>query len=183
MAIEGWTGPDVGVVKELLHAFDAGWAARDPEALADLFTEDAVWEDPTFKRAIRGKRELRDYFAAMLRAFPDIEVHQEQVLLDPDDDSKGGSRWVIRGTFRENLESPDHLSFPIAATGDRVEFTGVALASLRDGKIERLHECIDYMSLQRQIGALPPVGSRGEHFLARLQAFGARRRFKKNARG
>ena len=59
-------------------------------------------------------------------------------------------------------------------------FTGVALAALRDGNIESLREYMDDVTLQRQIGVMPPVGSRAERFLARLQALGARRRLKKN---
>ena len=182
MAIEGTAASAADVAKNLLAEWDAGWVARDPDALADVFTEDGSWEDPSLIRPIQGRPELRGYFAAMMRAIPDIEVRQEEVLLNADDDSRMGSRWVIRGTFSENLESPQHMGFPLVATGDRVEFTGVALAILREGRVERIRQYVDMVSFQRQIGMLPPVGSRGERFLGRLQAFGARRRRKRNAR-
>lgn len=37
-----------------------------------------------------------------------------------------------------------HAGFPVAGTGDRVNFTGVAAMSLRDGKVIRVRQYVDY---------------------------------------
>src|SRR5438093_9334502 len=129
---EKTTRSNVETVRELMRRWDAGWAARDARQLADMMADDATWEDPILARPISGKHELQRYFEAVLRSFPDIEVRQEEIFVDVDDDSRFASRFVLRGTFRETLDSAGYAAFPIAATGDRVEVTGVGTGSLRD---------------------------------------------------
>lgn len=178
MATQGTAATQLELVRELMGRWDAAWAARDPEALVDVFTEDGTWEDPTLSAPVVGHADLRRFFEAMLHAIPDIEVHQEEIYLHGDDGSRAAARWVIRGAFREALEVPG--SMPIAPTGDRVDFTGVALAELRDGKVQGVRQYVDYITFQRQIGMLPASGSRGERLLGRLQALGAKRRARRN---
>ena len=166
---------------ESARVWDAGWSARDVDQLLSNYADDVVWEDPSFARPIRGKAELRRFLEAMLRAFPDIEIRQEHLFRPYDGDEVFASQWVLRGTFRDRLELPGVTTMPLAPTGDRVEMRGMALLHSRDGLGYRVQQFPDYMAFQRQIGALPPQGSRGEKLLGRLQALGARRRLKRNS--
>jgi hypothetical protein len=83
----------------------------------------------------------------------------------------------VSGTF-----SGDSGTLPAAPTGDRIDFTGVAIASFGSGGVRHLRQWQDVVTFQRQIGALPAAGSRGEKMLLRLQALGAKRRVKRNSR-
>jgi hypothetical protein len=69
---------------------------------------------------------------------------------------------------------------PLAPTGDRVEMRGMAMLEMRDGLGVHVRQYPDLIAFQRQIGALPPAGSRAERLLGRLQALGAGRRRKRN---
>jgi steroid delta-isomerase-like uncharacterized protein len=166
--------------RALIAEWDGAWAARDADALAACMTEDATWADPLLTRPLRGRAEVRAYCAAMLRSLPDIEVRQEELLLDADHDDATATRWSVRGTFRQDFDGGGFASMPTAATGDRVDFGGVALMTMRDGRIASLRQYTDYVTFQRQIGALPPQGSRGERALAALQRLGAARRRRRN---
>ena len=53
--------------------------------------------------------------------------------------------------------------------------------TLKDGEVTEIVQYADETTFQRQIGMLPPPGSRMEKFLGRLQALGASRRRRKNA--
>jgi steroid delta-isomerase-like uncharacterized protein len=178
---DGTTTSTAELARRLAQEWDAAWAARDAEALAGMFTEEGTWEDPLLSRPISGRGELRRYFEGLLRAFPDLEVHQEKVFVDVDDDARVGTQWVIRGTLRDTFDAAGYAGFPIAPTGDRVDFTGQCTMTLREDRVAHVRQYVDYTTFQRQIGMLPPAGSRGERFLGRLQALGAKRRLKKNS--
>jgi|SRR5947209_3513742 len=162
--------------------WDAAWAVRDFDRILSIYADDVEWEDPQIPRPLRGKVELRAYFEAMLRAFPDIEIGQEQLFSPLGGDGETfASRWRLRGTFRGAFELPGIASMRIAPTGDRVDFTGVAVVTVDDqGRGIHVRQYGDDSTFQRQIGMLPPEGSFGERVLMRLQALGARRRLKRN---
>ena len=158
----------------------AGWSEQDADRMAAVFTEDARWEDSLMERPLEGRDEIRRYVQATLVAIPDVQV-REVALLRPLEEQSAtfASRWQLSGTFRGALSVPG-TTLTLQPTGDHVDFEGIAMVTLRDGLISHLHQFGDSITLQRQIGSLPEPGSRGERFMARLQAMGARRRRKRN---
>ena len=163
-------------VVDIATEWDAAWAARDLDRLTAVYTPDAAWEDPSIDAPVQGHAELRAFFAGIIAAIPDVEIHQEVVYAD-DGATSCASQWRMTGTFSGRLPGS-----ALSPTGDHVEYTGVAVIGLRDGKINHVQQYPDLITLQRQIGALPPVGSRAERLLMRLQAMSARRRMKRNQR-
>lgn len=165
--------------RALMEEWDAAWARRDAKGLAACFTEDGTYEDPNLAHVLRGRAELEAYFASMITAIPDIEVHQRELLVSPDG-ATTATQWAITGTFRHDYDSGGHSSFPLAATGDRVDFTGMALLTSRGGRVASLRQYADYTTFQRQLGLIPPQRSMGERVLVALQKAGAKRRRKRN---
>ena len=161
-------------IVDLAAEWDAAWAARDLDRLGALYTPDAVWDDPSLNAPVEGATELRAFFAGLMEAIPDIVIKQELVFAE-DGATQFATQWRATGTVTGSVPN---ASF--APTGDRVDYTGVAVISLSDGKCSHCRQYPDVMTLQRQIGALPPQGSRGERMMMRLQALQARRRMKKN---
>jgi steroid delta-isomerase-like uncharacterized protein len=170
------TAPGHDQIVALLRDWDAAWEARDTDALAGMYTEDAVWEDPTLPAPIRGRAALKHYFAELIRAIPDLSIKQERIFTDPERGAMA-SQWRLTGTLTNRSEM-----LTVAPTGDRVDMTGVAVATLEGDKVRHLVQYQDVMTFQRQIGAIPPPGSRGERVLMGLQALGAKRRMRKNRR-
>jgi steroid delta-isomerase-like uncharacterized protein len=159
---------------ELAAEWDAAWAARDLDRLVALYTSDAVWDDPSLNAPVRGAVELREFFAGIMAAIPDVNIQQEVVFAE-DGATQCATQWRATGTVTGSLPNSS-----FAPTGDHGDYTGVAVISVRDGKCSHVRQYPDVISLQRQIGALPPQGSRGERMLMRLQAMSARRRMKRN---
>lgn len=159
---------------QLATEWDSAIAARDIDRILALYTPDAVWEDPTLNEPVRGQAELRAFLAGLLAAIPDLSIRQELVFAAEGAD-QCATQWRATGTITGRLPN---ASF--APTGDHVDYTGVAIITLQDGKASHVRQYPDVISLQRQIGAMPPAGSRGERLFVRLQALSARRRMKKN---
>ena len=163
-------------IVDLAAEWDSAWAARDVDRLIALYTPDAVWEDPSYDSPVVGHADLRAFFTGIMAAIPDISIRQEVVFAE-DGATQCATRWRATGTVTGSMP---HMSF--APTGDHVDYTGVAVISITDGKCSHVRQYADTVTLQRQLGMMPEPGSRGERWMLRLQAMSAKRRMKKNQR-
>lgn len=161
---------------DLAAEWDNAWADRDVERLIALYTPDAVWEDPSYDSPIVGHADLRAFFSGIMAAIPDVSIRQEVVFAE-DGATQCATQWRCTGTVTGRVPHT-----PFSPTGDRVEYTGVAVISIRDGKCSHVRQYADVVTLQRQMGMMPISGSRGERVLMRLQALSAKRRMKRNGR-
>src|ERR1700733_7486824 len=76
-------------------------------------------------RDVHGVEDTRKSISAMRAAFPDVHFTNDDMLVDGD---KVVARWTCTGTHRGEFRG-------IAPTGKRVEFIGINIFRLRDGKI------------------------------------------------
>jgi predicted ester cyclase len=84
------------------------------------------------------------FHAQFREAFPDIEVVVEDQIAEGD---MVATRCSVRGKH-----SGDSLGF--AATQSPVEFTGVTITRIKDGKIVEAWNNFDFMKMYRQLGAI-----------------------------
>ncbi len=101
---------------------DQGWNKGNMDALDDLISPDFV------NRTASKSNETRDGFkqrVQMIRtAFPDWEMTADEMLGEGD---RVVTRWRARGTHRGSFRG-------IAATGKKIEVTGIAIDRVLDGK-------------------------------------------------
>lgn len=121
----------------------AAWNAHDPDAVADVFAEDAVRRDSGREDEIRGRRAIRAHAAAMLAAFPDFRLERVALVVDGD---RHADRWVMTGTHAGEL-------FGIPPTGRSVRLEGATFTRLGpDGLVvEDVHHT-DFAGLLAQLG-------------------------------
>lgn len=144
-------------VEALARAYFERVSERDPDGMMEF------WR-PGGKGTIHGVAELtapdtyRAWFTNLFAAFPDWRFEVEAVVAD---ERRAAVRWRGAGTFdgSARFEGFD-------PTGDSVELVGVDLLEVEDGKIVALDAYSNSMELARQIGALPPPGSRAERAMA-----------------
>jgi len=122
----------------------AAWNARDADAVASVFAEDAVLREAGRPDAIRGRAAIRARAATLLAAFPDFRLERVVLVVDGEHHA---DRWVMTGTHRGDL-------FGIAATGRSVRVEGATFTRLGpDGLVvEDVHH-VDYAGLLAQLGA------------------------------
>ena len=111
----------------------------------ELFAPDVVLHNYFLARAeVQGIDRVRAAFALAYNAFPDAHVSIHEVLTDAD-------TIVVRHTHHGTFTGPI-LSVP--PTGQAVEFDGVEIFRIRDGKIVDIWNFDDNATLLRQMGLL-----------------------------
>ena len=139
-------GDAAAVVRETFAALDA----RDLDRFRALLhpeAEDRFLAVGTFS----GPDAIAAFFGELFAAVPDARLEVRRVVSDGD---VAVVEWTMRGTFGGG-------SFQgIRPTGKRVEIEGVDVVEVRDGLQYRNSIYYDGATFARQIGMLPPLGSR-----------------------
>ncbi len=119
---------------------DQGWNKGNMDALDDLISTNFVNHTASNPNETRDGFKLR---VQMIRtAFPDWEMTADEMLGEGD---RVVTRWRARGTHRGSFRG-------IAATGKKIEVTGIAIDRVLDGKrVEGWVEW-DMLGLLQQLG-------------------------------
>jgi predicted ester cyclase len=114
------------------------WTGED-----DIFDE-ALAPDAIF-HGIGGPEETRAAITGMRSALGDVSLAIEDMIVEGD---RVVTRWTLRGTHDGEL-------WGIAPTGTEIEYTGITVNRLANGKI--IEDWFEASTLQvlQQIGALP----------------------------
>jgi steroid delta-isomerase-like uncharacterized protein len=108
---------------------------------------------------LRAPDGVRAYFAELFEAAPDFEY---EVLRTVAESELVAVHWRARGTFvRGTFQG-------FRANGSRIEMEGIDLVRVEDGLIRRNDSFWDDAAVARQVGMLPPRGSRRERALLGL---------------
>lgn len=124
--------------------FDEVWNKGREDAIDEMFAEDGIAHglSEDVGHPFRGPGGFRPFHQAFRGAFPDIQVVVEDMIAEGD---KVVARCTVRGKH-----TGDHLGF--AASQSPVDFTGIAIVRIRDGKIIEAWNNFDFMRMNRQIG-------------------------------
>jgi steroid delta-isomerase-like uncharacterized protein len=135
----------------------------------DVTAMRTMWTDATVERfpssTIHGADGMVAYFEILFAALPDLHMRVVAVAEDGEDVFV---HWHMTGT---------HTGGPfqgIEPTGRTVAIDGMDHFVIRDGTIATAFVVFDQMQFARQIGMLPPDGSRGDR--ATKAAFNAKTR-------
>ncbi len=154
---------------EFVERYEAAWNACDTAAMAELLTEDIVWTDPALPEPARGIPAVQEFMRSTFRAFPDVRFSQP----DPPALAVSGEvvlwTWHMEGTNRGAIDPPG-----FAPTGRRISIDGVDEWLMRDGRIYRYRAFYDMNEVARQLGLVPPPGSRAERGMIAVQRLRAR---------
>jgi len=151
--------------------FDA-LARRDVDAAVACWAPDGV-DNFIGQTTAEGPDEVRAFFTELFAAIPDFAFAVESMTVE---DDRAAVRWHATGTF--SGETPFQ---GIAPTGQRVVLTGLDLVLVRDGRIVHNDAFSDGLGLARQLGMLPPAGSRGDQGM--LRAFNTKTRASRRLAG
>ncbi|MHA1908916.1 MAG: nuclear transport factor 2 family protein [Candidatus Thorarchaeota archaeon] len=64
---------------EFLNDWLDTWTGNRPEELIDIYSEDALYQDPANPGGLRGHKEILPYFKQLLRANPDWIWNAEEI--------------------------------------------------------------------------------------------------------
>lgn len=126
--------------------FEEVWNKGREEAIDEMFADEGIAHGLVDENGeeLRGPTGFKPFFRKFRDAFPDIHITIEDCVCEGD---KTAAR--CRVTAKHTGEG-----LGIAATGNPVEFTGICIVRVKDGKIVEAWNNFDFMSLNKQVGIL-----------------------------
>lgn len=131
------------LIAELIEA----WNAHDPVRVAACYAADYLGEDVGAPGVQRGPEEIRKVTQYYLRAFPDLRIDLDDLILDGD---KSVLVWTLRGTQRGTFMRIPPTHRPVAVRG-------TTITEMKAGRIARATRIWDVAGLLRAIGLLPEL--------------------------
>lgn len=131
--------------KQLIHRwFDEVWNKGRDEVIEELFDENGIAhglsDDPS--NPIKGPSGYRPFYATFRQAFPNIMVVVEDTVAE---DYKVVARCSVRAKHEGEFMGR-------AATQAPVEFTGITIVRIHNGKIVEAWNNFDFMTMYKQVG-------------------------------
>jgi steroid delta-isomerase-like uncharacterized protein len=119
------------------------WNTRNPEALANRYTEDATIISPIF-RTVRRKQEILESFRSVFSTFPDWQFIGQQLLVDGE---RVAQQFLVHATH-----SKEFMGLP--GSGRKFDIQGVLAFQMKDGLIAYERRYYDFTGLLIQLGIL-----------------------------
>jgi steroid delta-isomerase-like uncharacterized protein len=128
-------------VQDFLFRWAKAWNEHDGDAVADLCSEDLVYDEPALGDTVYGRDAIRNFVAAMDTDFPDHEFSLEGLYAEVGRPAVLVA-WLFSGTH--------------AATGRKVEFHGDDRLDFGEDGLITAYRCIyDNDLVLRQLGGKP----------------------------
>lgn len=132
------TQANVALVRASVEAFNAG----DTDRLLTIVAPDILIHYAELPEPLRGREIWQQGFELVKRAFPDLEVHVDDLVAD---DDKVAVRLTLRGTQQGEFQG-------IPATGRSISYASHEFYRVQAGAIAEEWICSDMASLFRQLG-------------------------------
>lgn len=131
--------------KSIARRFIQVWGKGDLDIIDELAAPSLSVQYPVIPQVIRGSKAFRQVMESFRSAFPDSDLQIEEEIAE---DDKVVIRWIFSGTHQGSL-----LGIP--ATGKKVEWTGITIYRIVDGKVTEEKGEEDFLGFLRQIGLVP----------------------------
>ena len=126
--------------------FERVWNAGDESAINELYAATAVAHGLSVA-PMPGPEGFKPFFRSFRSAFPNIHVEITHAVSEGD---LGVVRCRVTGTH-----TGDGLG--VAGTNRSVDFTGMTMARVVDGRIQEGWNTYDFMAMFQQLGIEPPA--------------------------
>lgn len=133
------TSPDANI--ELIRGAQEDFNAGDLDGCVARLTPDFVINLAGLPEPMRGRDAWRQNAEVMRRAFPDVQVHIQDIFSAGD---RVAVRLILRGTH-----TGEFVGLP--ATGRKAEYVSHEFYRVSDGQIAEEWICSDTATLMRQI--------------------------------
>ena len=156
--------PSIDWIRDFVGRWLAAWNSHQAEQVLAFLTEDVEIRDDSWSKTMHGHDDAREFLEALWRAIPDMTFELLEGPYVIPDEPRASFHWRGSGTFTGPMDPPG-----FAPTGRSWEADGVDFQEYRDGRIAKLRAAFDMMSVSRQLGVMPAVGSSEERAMATVQ--------------
>ena len=124
--------------------FDEVWNKGRADAIDEMFDEDGIAhglsDDPA--NPIKGPTGFKPFHVLFREAFPNMEIVVEDMVAEGD---KVAARCLVRGKHEGDFMGR-------AATQSPIDFSGMTIVRIDNGKIIEAWNNFDFMTMHRQLG-------------------------------
>jgi steroid delta-isomerase-like uncharacterized protein len=125
------------LLKQLIEAENS----HDVEKLVALMTDDVVIEDVPFGLVMKGKDGVRQSYAGLVKATPDLKTEGKSWITS---DRSFALEWVLTATQKGDLPG-------IPASGKHFSIRGCSFGEFENGKLKARRDYWDYAALTKQL--------------------------------
>jgi steroid delta-isomerase-like uncharacterized protein len=127
--------------------FEEVWNQAREEAIDELAAPDVVAHGlfDAEGKEISDREKFKLFYRQFRTAFPDVRVEVHDHIVDGD---KRAVRCTVYATHKGE-------GIGVAPCHKPVQFSGMVIARIEDGKIKEVWDTWDFLGLYQQIGALP----------------------------
>ena len=123
--------------------FEEVWNNQNEAAIDEMFAEDGVGYGLGPDNIV-GPENFKAFHRKFVSAYPTLRVEVEDTIIQGD---KIATRCKVTG-------SHDGHGIGVSPTNQPVEFTGMVIVRVRDGKIVEAWNEFNFMAMYQQVGAL-----------------------------
>lgn len=127
----------------VLNSMQRAWNARDPMALAALYSDNTVVQSPIFGE-LHGRMAIERSYRDLFRGFADWTFEGEDTIVDG---SRAAQLFSVTATHTSDM-------FGVDATHRSFKVKGVLVFEFRDGRIIHERRLYDFTGLLLQVGVL-----------------------------
>ena len=137
--------------KAIIHAFvETVWNGRQLDRADEVVAADFIDHAPMPGQA-PGLEGVKRKWAMYLDAIPDFRITIEDLVAEAD-------KVAVRRTYEGTHRGGPLLGIP--ATGKRLQFGGISIFRLANGRIAEHWEQLDRLTLMQQLGVVPTPDAR-----------------------
>lgn len=125
-------------------AVNSGNESFIAKTIDEIVDPDVLFHAPV-PSEVTGAQALKQVWAVLLRAFPDLHVAAEDMIAEGD---KVVSRNTVTGTHQGDFRG-------LPPTGRAVSYNEIFIFRFADGRIAEIWGVVDVLSQLRQLGAIP----------------------------
>jgi len=133
-------------LQEFIDRYNAAWNDHDVDAILEMHADDSVFENHTTGDVNVGKAAIGNAIRGIFTVFPDLEFETRRQYIR---DGLVVQEWTARGT---HLGKMSRAGLQVQPTGRTVEYRGMDVIPLHDGKVARKDVYSDGVTLLRQLG-------------------------------
>ena len=133
--------------KAIARRFIQVWGKGNLDIIDELADPSLPVQYPIIPQIIRGSKMFKQIMESFRSAFPDSDIQIEEEIAE---DDKVMIRWSFSGTHNGSL-----LGIP--ASQKKVNWTGITIYKIVEGKVVQERGEEDFLGFLRQIGVVPQV--------------------------
>jgi steroid delta-isomerase-like uncharacterized protein len=137
---------DGAELQKFIDRYNAAWADHDVDAIVALHTESSVFENHTTGDVNVGKDAIGNAIRGIFTVFPDLTFETRRQYIR---DDLVIQEWTARGT---HLGKMMRAGLEVEPTGRTVEYRGMDVIPIEEGKVARKDVYSDGVTLLRQLG-------------------------------